>query len=100
MFKLYISLLKGNINGFLILREEEGLYSNIKYIAIAANAVLLSIKLSFYFYIFKPYRELFKKLIIDFIIIANTIPNLIKYLVVLKDLLENLYLLITSVPIR
>ena len=66
----------------------------------AANTVLLSIKLSFYFYIFKPYRELFKKLIIASIIIANTIPNLIKYLVVLEDLLENFYLLITSMPAK
>ena len=83
MFKLYISLLKGNINSFFIFKEEEGLYNNIKYIAIAVNAVLLSVKLNFYFYIFKLYRELFKKLIIIFIIIANTIPNFIKYLVVL-----------------
>ena len=68
--------------------------------AIAANAVLLNIKLSFYFRIFKPYRESFKKLIIASVIIANTIPNFIKYLVVLEDLLENLYLLITSVPAK
>ena len=68
--------------------------------AIAANAVLLGVKLSFYFYIFKLYRELFKKLIITSVIIANIIPNLIKYLVVLEDLLENLYLLITSMPAR
>ena len=66
----------------------------------AANAVLLGIKLSFYFHIFKLCRELFKKLIIIFIIIANTIPNFIKYLVVLKDLLKNLYLFITSMPAR
>ena len=68
--------------------------------AMAANMVLLSVKLSFYFRIFKPYRELFKKLIVASVIIANIIPNLIKYLVVLEDLLENLYLLITSVPTR
>ena len=68
--------------------------------AIAANAVLLGVKLSFYFRIFKPYRELFKKLVVASIIIANIIPNLIKYLVVLEDLLENLYLLITSMPAR
>ncbi len=68
--------------------------------AIAANAVLLGIKLSFYFRIFKSCRESFKKLIIASIIIADTIPNLIKYLVVLKDLPENLYLLIASVPTR
>jgi hypothetical protein len=95
-----MSLLKGNINGFLILKEEKGLYSNIKYIAIAANTVLLSIKSNFYFRIFKPYRESFKKLIIASIIITDTIPNLIKYLVVLEDLPENLYLLIASVPAR
>ena len=95
-----MSLLESSINSFLILREEEGLYSNIKYIAMAANAVLFSVKSSFYFHIFKPCRELFKKLIITSVIIANTIPNLIKYLVVLEDLLENLYLLITSVPAR
>ncbi len=95
-----MSLLEGNINGFLILREEEGLYGNIKYMAMAANAVLLGVKLSFYFHIFKSCRELFKKLIITSIIIANTIPNLIKYLVVLEDLPENLYLLIASVPAR
>jgi len=100
LFKLYASLLEGNINGFLILREEEGLRGNIKYIAIVANTVLLSVKLSFYFYIFKLYRELFKKLIITSVIIANIIPNLIKYLVVLEDLLENLYLLITSISTR
>ena len=100
MFKLYTSLLEGNINGFLIFREEEGLYSNIKYIAMAANAVLLGVKLSFYFCIFKLCKELFKKLIIAFIIIADIIPNLIKYLVVLEDLLENFYLLIVSVPAR
>ena len=68
--------------------------------AIAANTVLLSVKSSFYFRIFKPYRESFKKLIVASIIIANIIPNLIKYLVVLEDLLENLYLLITSIPTR
>ena len=62
--------------------------------------VLLGVKLSFYFYIFKLYRELFKKLIITSVIIANIIPNFIKYLVVLKDLLENLYLLIASMPAR
>ena len=95
-----MSLLEGNINGFLILREEEGLHGNIKYMAIAVNAVLLGVKSSFYFHIFKSCRELFKKLIIASIIIANTIPNLIKYLVVLKDLLENLYLLIASMPAR
>ena len=100
MFKLYASLLEGNINGFLILREEEGLRGNIEYMAMAANAVLLVIKSSFYFRIFKSYRESFKKLIIASVIIANTIPNLIKYLVVLKDLPENLYLLIASVPTR
>ena len=66
----------------------------------AANAVLLGVKLSFYFRIFKLCRESFKKLIIASVIIANIIPNLIKYLVVLEDLLENLYLLITSVPAR
>ena len=68
--------------------------------AMAANAVLLGVKLSFYFRIFKPCRESFKKLIIASVIIANIIPNLIKYLVVLEDLLENLYLLITSMPAR
>ena len=68
--------------------------------AMAANAVLLGVKSSFYFRIFKPCRELFKKLIVASVIIANTIPNLIKYLVVLEDLPENLYLLITSVPTR
>ena len=68
--------------------------------AIVANAVLLGVKSSFYFRIFKLYRESFKKLIIAFVIIANIIPNLIKYLVVLEDLPENLYLLITSVPTR
>ena len=62
--------------------------------------VLLGVKLSFYFRIFKLYRESFKKLIIASVIIANIIPNLIKYLVVLEDLPENLYLLITSVPTR
>src|SRR5882724_8384648 len=56
--------------------------------AMAANAVLLGVKLSFYFRIFKPYRESFKKHIIASVIIANTIPNLIKYLVVLEDLPE------------
>ena len=66
----------------------------------AANAVLLSVKLSFYFRIFKLYRESFKKLIVTSVIIANIIPNLIKYLVVLEDLPENLYLLITSMPAR
>ena len=66
----------------------------------AANAVLLGVKLSFYFRILKPYRESFKKLIIASVIIANIIPNLIKYLVVLEDLPENLYLLIASVPAR
>ena len=66
----------------------------------AANVVLLGVKSSFYFRIFKLCRELFKKLIIASVIIANIIPNLIKYLVVLEDLLENLYLLITSVPAR
>ena len=66
----------------------------------AANVVLLGVKSSFYFRIFKPCRESFKKLIITSMIIANTIPNLIKYLVVLEDLLENLYLLIASVPAR
>ena len=100
MFKLYISLLEGNINGFLILREEEGLRGNIKYIAIAANAVLLGVKSSFYFRIFKPYRELFKKLVVASIIIADIIPNLIKYLVVLEDLPKNLYLLIASISTR
>jgi len=100
LFKLYASLLEGNINGFLILKEEEGLRGNIKYMAMVANAVLLGVKLSFYFHIFKPYRELFKKFIIASVIIADTIPNLIKYLVVLEDLLENLYLLIASVPAR
>jgi len=68
--------------------------------AMAANAVLLGIKLSFYFCIFKPYKESFKKLIIASMIIADTIPNLIKYLVVLEDLPENLYLLIASIPAR
>jgi hypothetical protein len=68
--------------------------------AMVANVVLLSVKSSFYFCIFKLYRELFKKLIVTSVIIANTIPNLIKYLVVLEDLLENLYLLITSMPTR
>ncbi len=100
MFKLYASLLEGNINSFLILREEEGLRGNIKYMAMAANAVLLGVKLSFYFRIFKPCKESFKKFIIAFMIIANTIPNLIKYLVVLEDLPENLYLLIASMPAR
>jgi hypothetical protein len=68
--------------------------------AIAANMVLLGVKSSFYFRIFKLYRELFKKLIVASVIIANTIPNLIKYLVVLEDLPENLYLLVTSMPAR
>ena len=68
--------------------------------AIAANAVLLGVKSSFYFRIFKLYRESFKKLVVASVIIANTIPNLIKYLVVLEDLPENLYLLITSIPAR
>ena len=95
-----MSLLESSINDFLILREEEGLHSNIKYIAIVANAVLLGVKLSFYFHIFKPCRESFKKFIVTSMIIANIIPNLIKYLVVLEDLLKNLYLLITSVPAR
>ena len=95
-----MSLLKSSINGFLIFKEKEGLRGNIKYIAMAANTVLLGIKLSFYFRIFKPCKELFKKLIVTSVIITNTIPNLIKYLVVLEDLLENLYLLITSVPTR
>jgi len=95
-----VSLLEGNINGFLILREEEGLRGNIEYMAMVANVVLLGVKSSFYFRIFKPYRESFKKLIIASVIIADTIPNLIKYLVVLEDLPENLYLLITSVPAR
>ena len=95
-----MSLLESSINGFLILREEEGLYGNIKYMAIVVNIVLLSVKSSFYFRIFKLYRELFKKLIVTSVIIANIIPNLIKYLVVLEDLPENLYLLITSVPTR
>ena len=66
----------------------------------AVNIVLLGVKLSFYFCIFKPYKELFKKLIITSVIIINIIPNFIKYLVVLEDLLENLYLLITSMPAR
>ena len=66
----------------------------------AVNAVLLGVKLSFYFCIFKPCRESFKKLIIASVIIADIIPNLIKYLVVLEDLLENIYLLIASVPTR
>ena len=92
--------MKGNINSFLIFREEEGLCGNIKYIAMAVNVVLLGVKLSFYFHIFKLYRELFKKLIITSVIITNTIPNLIKYLVVLEDLPENLYLLIASMPAR
>ena len=61
---------------------------------------MLGVKLSFYFRILKPYRESFKKRIVAFIIIADTIPNIIKYLVVLEDLPENLYLLITSVPAR
>ena len=100
MFKLYTSLLEGNINSFLILREEEGLRGNIKYMAMAVNAVLLGVKLSFYFRIFKPCKELFKKLIITSVIIANTIPNFIKYLVVLEDLLESLYLFIASIPTR
>ena len=100
MFKLYASLLEGSINSFLIFREEEGLRGNIKYMAMAANIVLLGVKLSFYFRIFKLYRELFKKLIITSMIIADIIPNLIKYLVVLEDLPENLYLLIASVPAR
>ena len=68
--------------------------------AMAANAVLLGVKSSFYFYIFKPYKESFKKLVIASIIITNIIPNLIKNLVVLEDLLENLYLLIASVSTR
>ena len=68
--------------------------------AIAANAVLLSVKSSFYFRILKPYRESFKKLIVASVIIADIIPNLIKYLVVLEDLLENLYLLVASVSAR
>jgi len=66
----------------------------------AANAVLLGVKLSFYFRILKLYRESFKKLVIASIIITNIIPNLIKYLVVLEDLLENLYLLIASMSAR
>jgi hypothetical protein len=100
LFKLYASLLESSINGFLILREEEGLRGNIKYMAMAANAVLLGVKSSFYFRIFKPCRESFKKLVVASVIIANTIPNLIKYLVVLEDLPENLYLLVTSMPAR
>jgi hypothetical protein len=68
--------------------------------AIAVNAVLFGVKLSFYFRILKLYRELFKKLVIASIIIADIIPNLIKYLVVLEDLLENLYLLIASISAR
>ena len=68
--------------------------------AMAANTVLLGVKSSFYFRIFKPYRESFKKLVVASVIITNIIPNLIKYLVVLEDLPENLYLLITSVPAR
>jgi hypothetical protein len=68
--------------------------------AMAVNAVLLGVKSSFYFRIFKPCRELFKKLIIASVIIADIIPYLIKYLVVLEDLPENLYLLIASVPAR
>ena len=100
LFKLYASLLEGSINGFLILREEEGLRGNIKYIAMAANAVLLSVKSSFYFRILKLYRESFNKLIVASVIIADIIPNLIKYLVVLEDLPENLYLLVASVSAR
>ena len=100
MSKLYASLLEGNINGFFILREEEGLCGNIEYMAMAANAVLLGVKSSFYFCIFKLCRASFKKLIIAFVIIANTIPNFIKYLVVLEDLPENLYLLIASMPAK
>ena len=54
LFRLYLSIFKGSINCFLILRKKEGLYSNIKDIAIATDLVLFGVKLSLNSSLFKP----------------------------------------------
>ena len=54
LIKLYLSIFKGSINYFLILRKKEGLYGNIKDIAIVTDLVLFGIKLSLNSSLFKP----------------------------------------------
>ena len=54
LFKLYLSIFKGSINYFLILRKKEGLCGNIKDMAMATDAVLFSVKLSLNSSLFKP----------------------------------------------
>ena len=54
LFKLYLSIFKGGINYFLILRKKEGLYGDIKDIAIITDLVLFSVKSSLNSSLFKP----------------------------------------------
>ena len=99
-FKLLASFLKGSVNSFLILREEESLCGNIKYMPVAANTALLCIVFGSFSCQLKPLRQPLKKLIITTVIIAYTVANFVKYLVVLKDLPEDFYLLIAAVFTR
>ena len=98
--KLLASLLKSSIDGFLILREEESLCGYIKYMSVVANTVLLWIVSRFYFCLLKPLRQPLKKFIITAVIVAYIVSNFVKYLVVLKDLLEDFHLLVAAVFTR
>ena len=64
---------------------------------VAANITLLSIILSFYFFLLKSYREPLKKFIIITVIIAYIIANFLKYFIIFKDLLKDFYLFIAAV---
>ena len=54
LFKLYLSIFKGGINYFLILRKKEGLCGDIKDMAIVTDLVLFGVKLSLNSSLFKP----------------------------------------------
>lgn len=51
--KALFSFFKGRVNSFLIFREEEGLCGNIKYMPVAANAVLRGVVSRLYSFLLK-----------------------------------------------
>ena len=67
---------------------------------VIANTMLLSIILSFYFFLLKSYREPLKKLIITTVIIAHIVANSLKYFIIFKDLLKDFYLFVAAVFTR
>ena len=98
--KALLNFFKSYINSFFIFYKEKGLYSDIKYIAVAANTALRGVVFGFYSFLLKLYNKLIKKLIITIIIIANIIANSLKQVLILKNLLKDFKLFVTAIYIK